>query len=75
MWCVPPLKSALKIGWFPGDGMTPFVRLAAASAARRGVGLIFVFGHKTVTEDHGCQKLTELNKTKSCMSFSPTICI
>ena len=89
-WCVPPLKSALKIGWFPvrrmvGDGMNPFVWSAAQVLLVAAGGLViatakqsgpdFIVGHKTVTEDHGCQKLTSLNTTKSCMSFSPAICI
>ena len=89
-WCVPPLKSALKIGWFPvrrmvRDGMNPFVRSAAQVLLVAAGGLViatakqsgpdFIVGHKTVTEDHGCQKLTSLNTTKSCMSFSPAICI
>ena len=68
-----------------GDGMNPFVWSAAQVLLVAAGGLViatakqsgpdFIVGHKTVTEDHGCQKLTSLNTTKSCMSFSPAICI
>ena len=64
-----------------GDGMNPFVWSAAQVLLVAAGGLViatakqsgpdFIVGHKTVTEDHGCQKLTELNTTRAVCRLAP----